>query len=338
MRKRSSKRKILSSLGEAKEKANTAKVASRLKRVANLAGFRLFRLRVSGERELSASEIDRLVKSELKKRGMEDIPDLDYGDIIKGTVRNLQHKGPKWSDSIFEEVLSGVVETMALSYNPETNNELRGIYEEIQKWRDQGKTESDMKTLLGSMAADKAKGFYKRITKVRDDPYSRGEHYDSGEAAEPIKQENRQEELDEKASEVFEGMLMPDASGTDAKQWLNLVERNPELQDMLKEIDREMRKRLTRTDTQLVWDAAIKNAGSTNFSDIKDHPVTFRSPKTNRKRTRPLIEALEHLDEYADERISVNVYNLMNNKIRPKLKKLWEEKFPDVSVEEYLRE
>lgn len=271
----------------------------------------------------SRQEINRLVEEFLLDHGIEDPPDIEWAVPILGTVRKLAQKF-QWSNQVKNDILAAVLEDTVMGWNFDTSNPLEGagnIAEWVQDLRKEGKSDTDIKHLLGNMIAKKARQKWKKL--YQDQVFN--QETQSLEQGVDFEEDASGEKLDSLAEEIL------DPGSTDnplldggVSQTMSLLEESPRLQKMLRDIDEQLESQADESDwgmrKYLVWKAYLQHlprilSKEDKMGDLPDREVEYRDPETGKKRREKLEKALERTG-------TTNIYYIME-KFREDLKKMY---------------
>lgn len=111
---------------------------------------------------LNQESIDELIPTFLRNNGVLDPPDVDWSVPIIGTIKKLARQHG-WSESTYEQVLTGVTEDILMGENLDTGYEWKQgtLAQQVRLWLEHGKDEEDIRYIMGSYVRQKA------ITKAR---------------------------------------------------------------------------------------------------------------------------------------------------------------------------
>ena len=243
-------------------------------------------LRLAGRKKkaflLNKNNVNKSVRNSIKSHGVED-PELlnaNWAKPIIGTARNMQQKY-QWSDALFEEILTGIFEDILMGQNLETGGSWKEgpIGKAVKDWAEDGKSLGQMFTNIGN--------------KVHKKSISRAKKY-MGAPGGTMMEMGLEKQYGDDESEVFniaeEVFRMEGVGRGTARQWMRLVEKNPELNHMLEQVGKKIKKRDFRL--WLVWKAWKKDPTSKSARHLGTVSVTYRDPETREKKEEPLWKAL----------------------------------------------
>lgn len=260
-------------------------------------------------RGLSVEDIDRAVRVQLKRDGLEDIPEFHFGKLILSRCHSAKKKF--WADGDFESVVTTVVEdtiTWRTIHNKEgdhwKDDSLAGF---IRTRRREGKSDSDIRNMLGLNIYQQAVHVHRHIQKVRVNP---NESYHDRTPAKSLDQNAIDDEDDRHASSVVShDRTRANPAGTKAHKWMSFEhsdEYDPELRQAIAMIDEKVQSEGC-TAVRLLWQAMKQEPEFDRLKGLLDVEPEFEG--TSRRLT---------LEDMLDMRASTtNIYY-----IRQKLERL----------------
>lgn len=265
-------------------------------------------LRLAGRKKkaflLNKNNINKAIRNNIKSHGVDDpeVLNANWASPIMGTARKMQQKFG-WSDAIFEEVVTGLFEDIMMGQNLETGGSWKEgpIGKAVKDWIAEG---LDVQKMLGRLGN---KIYRKGITRGKKYMGSPGD----GAMDYGLEKEYGDEgEVFNLAEEVFR---MEGVARGQARQWMTLVEKNPELKALLDQVGRKIK----RKDFYLwlVWKAWKKDPTSKSARHLGSIEVEYKDPETRERKKEPLWKALGK-----DKNTGMNYWR---DKLVDVVKKMW---------------
>lgn len=289
---------VVASLKRFEKKAAIKKYARSLAGLASLVGRRKVAYM------LNESKIDQAIRKQLKRDGLEDIPDFDFGDLFYGAVNRARER--YWTDSDFEEVVSNVVEDLIAWETIDRGEGIRkygSLANYIRHLREQGKSDDEISRMLFKRVMNMAQNTHRHeVQRVRRNPADKSEPADRYD-------DSYEEEEDEKGGpgpETGDRMQM-DQGPSIAQNWMDTNLLDPEeiydealergdfnenFKEMIDRLERELS--ITKNPkAHLIWEAYKQYPWPEKF-EINDPDETG----TLKKRLDEIIE-YDHPEEGA---------------------------------------
>jgi hypothetical protein len=212
---------------------------------------------------LDRDSVDTFIPRYLKKNGIENPPDVKWSTPIVGTIQKLSNNN-QWSDTIYKEVLSSVLEDILMGENLDTDRDpwaAGTLAEQVRNWMEEGKTALDIRYIMGSFVYQKAVQKHKRITKSPGEKRMKGITY-----------KTHQVTGSETSTEIVESRFELSGKNEEKIKWMSKSEPDVETRDLVQKISEDLRSE----DPHLfvLW-KAYKQYPDSPLSELREEELNF---------------------------------------------------------------
>jgi hypothetical protein len=313
--------KVISSIERVEKTAKRKKLASILSALSSVIG----RKKVAFL--LDAQKINRAIKDHLRKEGFkgEEIPDVDFGSYIIGTVQNKRKR--HWTEAQYEEVISSIVGDLIVGENIDTSEPGWGrgnFAQQVRDWQDAGKSARDMRSMIGKQVAHMATLKAKRVERPMKNPLKE----EKERRSDPLINKDR----DESSGKGDPGgAVMEETTPTTGGKfgWMNFLQKHDDksrIEDVIEEADRRLKSH--GGDEYIIWQAYKQLAPVKKYSEFLHQEFTYEDPETGEMKTETLMDALGIDKEQA--------FYYRNDKLKDLLKEIWPSQIEGMDIEDYM--